>query len=729
MIKIHRLRLVLLFLAIMSSSFFAAYADDVVNFYVHGELADTQTIQEDGHVTGYIPNDDCEYKHFVGWSETNQTSVIQTSPEDLFTNFKKKNFSKNTDLYAIYASFNKEDWDGSSTNQQTMIEDADNLDFISDGLYRGMYSKYLMENVSITYLDPLYNLTKVFRAKTQKISIPGLEPIIQTATITTDRKIYGLTEVDVLFYKTSNKLTLKIQVSEDGEIWKDVTSGNTSISSDDGTLTLSAKLEAYGDYYVRIEVSSNTENSVDITQIIFQRALCYSYSNYSTDCNTASYITQFDVNGNETVSLSNYHVDANTMITVQAGGCVKADQPTTIKSLTIEKVNGQSSQVLQAENLTVSDNVYFDVNINATAMTWYDIAVPFVVDRLTGLSLPDGSNIPLNDVLVYNAATRAAQGANGSAWEYQDNGYLVPGKGYYIMFASPVETIRFTKKTDEKLNNEKELVVSEFTSNNHTDANWNLVANNSLRYVNLGFTDTENNGNLLAQTYNPSTDSYVACAQNETTYCVGTPFFVQIAKADHIVWNTDETHSILRAPTMTTNRVERFTVELSANGEMKDRLFVSADEDARNEYQIGKDVAKMGVSSTIAQMWVDNYNTKLCANEAVLFNDQATFPLGVFVPKNGEYTLAITNAPDNAELYLTQDGQPIWNLSKGAYTTEWAKGTHNEYGLMLQVTDAKAPTNLNGLNCNENAVKLLKSSDIYILRNGQIYSTMGQLVK
>lgn len=436
---------------------------------------------------------------------------------------------------------------------------------------------------------------------------------------------------------------------------------------------------------------------------------------------------QIEIADEQTKNLSNYGVNENTTVIVHAGGTLNADKEATIGTLQIERKDGKSGQVFETATLT-ANNAYFDVTLNAAGMKWYDIAVPFTVDRLQGLSQPDGNKIPLNDVLVYNGTARATNGANGSAWQYQDDGDLVPGVGYDIMFASNVTTVRFTKKADAQLNNEnEELAVSEFASSNPLDANWNYVANNSLHYVNLGF-EKEENKDVVAQTYVPVSDSYTPYAQNEATYLVGTPFFVQVA-ADKVVWNIDETHSVLRAPAMTMNRVDRFTLEMSANGEMTDRLFVSADENARDEYQIGKDVAKMGVSSTIAQMWINNYNTKLCANEAVLTNGQATYQLGVFVPKDGEYTIAITSAPENATLYLTIDGQVVWNLSESAYVANLTKGTHNEFGLLLIANEKVTPTNINGLKGNNKAQKIFKDQNIYILRDTQMYNTQGVKVQ
>lgn len=435
-----------------------------------------------------------------------------------------------------------------------------------------------------------------------------------------------------------------------------------------------------------------------------------------------------EVADKETKNLSDYGVNENTTVIVHAGGILNADKQATVGTLQIEKADGKSGQVIETETLT-ANNAYFDLTINASGMKWYDIAVPFTVDRLQGLSLPDGNKIPLNDVLVYDGAARATNGANGSAWQYQDNGELNPGVGYDIMFASNVTTVRFTKKADAQLNNEnEELAVSKFASGSNMDANWNYIANNTLHYVNLGFEKADNSG-VLAQTYNPENDSYIAYAQDKATYLIGTPFFVQVAAEDFVVWGTTPIHDVLRAPAMTMNRVDRFTLEMSANGEMTDRLFVSADENARDEYQIGKDVAKMGVSTTVAQMWINNYNTKLCANEAVLSNGQATYQLGVFVPKDGEYTIAITSAPENATLYLTIDGQVVWNLSESAYVANLTKGTHSEFGLLLVANEKETPTNINGLKGNNKAQKIFKDYNIYILRDAQMYNTQGVKVQ
>ena len=61
------------------------------------------------------------------------------------------------------------------------------------------------------------------------------------------------------------------------------------------------------------------------------------------------------------------------------------------------------------------------------------------------------------------------------------------------------------------------------------------------------------------------------------------------------------------------------------------------------------------------------------------------------MPKTGEYSISIKYgavSDTQSDLYLTLDGQAIWNLSRNAYTVELEKGTTERYGLRLS---AKAP--------------------------------------
>ena len=417
-----------------------------------------------------------------------------------------------------------------------------------------------------------------------------------------------------------------------------------------------------------------------------------------------------------------------TDLTIEPGGVVDAhtytDAALTVNNLYLQSADHKSGQFL-IDNDDIALEAYFDLTLNAAPRTWYDFAVPFKVNR-NSISLANGGAMPEYDIMQYNGETRAANGANKSAWEYVDEGDLNPGTFYMIMFASNVETIRFTKNDGALLNNAGEIVeVNAYASSNPLDANWNGIANNTLQYANLGFLE-DGNANIKAQVYHPGDKNYTTYKQDEVTFVVGAPFFVQVAKYDFADWSYPTIYNeVLRAPSNVTESVGEFTLELIANGVTYDRLFVSASEDATDSYQIGHDLAKMGISTTVAQMWINNYNTKLCANEAVLINGQATYQMEVFVPEAGEYKIAITSAPENATLYLTIDGQVAWNLSESAYVANLTKGTHSEFGLLLIANEKVTPTNINGLKGNNKAQKIFKDQNIYILRDTKMYNAQG----
>ena len=146
---------------------------------------------------------------------------------------------------------------------------------------------------------------------------------------------------------------------------------------------------------------------------------------------------------------------------------------------------------------------------------------------------------------------------------------------------------------------------------------------------------------------------------------------------------------------------------------------------------------KMGVSSKVAQMWINRYDTKLCLNTMAPIEAQVDYPLGIIVPEAGKYTISIKyTANDNsqADLFLTLAGEPIWNLSQNAYTVKLEQGTTSRYGLR---TVSKAPQTTTDIepiwmDPEGNAIKAAKvliNNHVYIIRDGKLYTITGSLVR
>ena len=143
---------------------------------------------------------------------------------------------------------------------------------------------------------------------------------------------------------------------------------------------------------------------------------------------------------------------------------------------------------------------------------------------------------------------------------------------------------------------------------------------------------------------------------------------------------------------------------------------------------------KFGVSTRVAQMWINRYDAKLCVNTVAPEGEKTEFPLSVFAPKAGEFTIHLASYTSDSDytLYLTYNGEAIWNLSDGAYTTNLDKGTDSNYGLRVSARAPQATTGIDeAIVDNKDAVaaKVLINGQVFIIRGDKVYTIDGQLVK
>ena len=160
-------------------------------------------------------------------------------------------------------------------------------------------------------------------------------------------------------------------------------------------------------------------------------------------------------------------------------------------------------------------------------------------------------------------------------------------------------------------------------------------------------------------------------------------------------------------------------------------MIVQTAEEKANEYVIGKDLAKMGVSALNAQMWINRYDAKLCKNTLALQGESVEYPLNISAPQAGEYVLSASQERGNATLYLTRNGEAIWNLSESDYVMTLEQGTTAEYGLRVS---AKAPQVATGVDeavvdAQGEIKKVLIDNKVYIIRGNNVYTVDGQMVK
>ena len=539
----------------------------------------------------------------------------------------------------------------------------------------------------------------------------------------------------------------------------DVTWNNT-----DGTLI--AKEENYYTYGAQPNFKGSTPTYSDETgQIYVFRGWKYERTGaeYAKDdilpelagneTYTAVYDIQsiLDVPGEETISV-NTTVDVTTVHVVGKLNVVSGTLLTT-GDLILEGSESASGEVIGEVTAT---NAYFDLSHAGgfKAKTWYAVAVPWQVSvpaydkEHNGVYIINGGSDPVRqelgssfDLIYYDGKERADHGHSDACWKFVEDDasaehIMKPGRAYMIYLTSDADVIRFERKAGTDLQTTTLAVSTHSGNGNDKDANWNGIANPATyhAFINANaasYQETENAG----QIYDAENKRYKVVNLSSQKLVVGQPVFIQAKEdKDDVKAFADAFHAAPRRTKATTTPLTRCEILFAASGtEETDCIIVRADEDKEvNEYTVGQDLVKMGVSNLVPQMWIERYDAKLCINTLAPVNDAAVYPLGIFAPQAGEYTISVNEQTANDfMLYLTIDGRSVWNLTYAPYTATLEQGTTNRYGLKL-VRNSNAPavtTGIQDAQADAAAQKIVLDGQVYILRGNNVYSVDGRIVK
>jgi hypothetical protein len=309
--------------------------------------------------------------------------------------------------------------------------------------------------------------------------------------------------------------------------------------------------------------------------------------------------------------------------------------------------------------------------------------------------------------------------------EDEEQKVMRPGVFYMVYMLNATDTIRFEKMEEAAFHYAGGVTIEPNDNNGSADpadANWNGIANPNTYH------STVQTSAQVIQTYVVDEDGngqYAAVSSNEPL-TVGTPVFVQTEDQTTMV---QPNNAPLRArASMHQQKIEVRIAPVDLH--YSDRLFIQTEEGKEDSYTIGADVAKAGVSSRFAQMWVNRYNQKLCFNTISPVRNSAAFPLGISIPKAGEYVISVPELSDGDNVYLTIDGKVVWNLSMAPYSAMFEQGTSTRYGLRLVRSDAPAvTTDIEQLGTDpemHGVQKVLIDNQVYVLREGEWYNMTGQ---
>ena len=449
--------------------------------------------------------------------------------------------------------------------------------------------------------------------------------------------------------------------------------------------------------------------------------------------NIGTLYAQYDaLNVTAPLTISEDRTVTDLRITTTGSLTIAGSAAVTVHNFILESNGATASGQFMAgyDNLTFA-HAYFDLKLNAKNHQWYAVAVPWAVDATSGISV-NGKTLVLGkdfDIIYYNGERRAAEGKQ-KCWNYVQNDgdkTLVPGRLYMIGLMGDAAVVRFEMKNGALLTNTTSVAAHPQSTGEDTDAGWNGVANPALfhAFVNPGVTE--------GQVYISDESRYETMPLNTTKLVVGEGAFVQVERGKSITVSQGAAFAAPRRANA--NATNKFDVRIApVEAAYTDRLFVKAtDSKEADEYIIGQDLVKMAVSSKVAQLWVDRYGEQLCVNTQELTNQTAYYPLGISIPQAGEYTISQESMAEtgNYTLYLTYNGEVVWNLSDGAYTFSLPQGETMGYGLRIV---AKTPSVATGvdealIDAQGNTQKVLIDNKVYIIRGNNVYSADGQLVK
>jgi hypothetical protein len=114
-----------------------------------------------------------------------------------------------------------------------------------------------------------------------------------------------------------------------------------------------------------------------------------------------------------------------------------------------------------------------------------------------------------------------------------------------------------------------------------------------------------------------------------------------------------------------------------------------------------------------------------------LVDNIAQCALGLYAPQARTYTIAVEEAPQDANLYLTYNDQVIWDLTLGAYTIDLAKGKTTGYGLRIEARAPQIATGVeNAAVDTKSARKVMINNTLYVVTpEGEMYDITGKFVK
>jgi len=417
-------------------------------------------------------------------------------------------------------------------------------------------------------------------------------------------------------------------------------------------------------------------------------------------------------------------------LTILCGADLTLADALVVNNLYLNTTTGSSSQLHNVANLTYT-NAYVDIRLEATLSTaspnkWYAFGVPFPVDVKTGVARQSGTGSPLTNtkhylIWEYDGQMRADNMSTG--WKKMLAGQMTPGHFYMIGIDGNENTWRF-KKADGALGGSSTLPILPYTSADYKHGGWNALANSTLTYA-----QASSAGITYAQVYDNASASgkYNVVQLSDMSFVLASPFFVQAGAAGTMMLKENASGTPFVQARRAAASSLSYQVTLSSTTQ-QDQLFLTASEEAMDTYEIGKDVLKIMGGSQDMYIWANAYGNRLCAQDALWDGQDICYPIGMYAPSAGVYTLSAQGNSDG-DLYLMYNGITLTNLTESPYTVSLRKGDNNGYALMIR-GQHQLPTILSPATGDSDQIfKTIQNAQLMIHVNDRIYNAQGGVIR
>lgn len=403
-------------------------------------------------------------------------------------------------------------------------------------------------------------------------------------------------------------------------------------------------------------------------------------------------------------------INSNGSLNVVTGKTLKINNRLIINS----DASNNSGKILNKGTVNINSAAQIIIRKAFNTGKWNFVGFPFNVSNVynAGTTTPvtwGTDNYATADIYVkrYNGAFRASNGQVAGEFEYFTPGTFTANRGY-ILWSYSNATYDFVITASNRgsfFNSTASYGLSEFTSTNPVNSNWNLVSNPFASTYNL-----KELGQAPFYLYNDVSGGYdVVMSGSAANLVPYRPFFLQ--RLSSTLSFNDVGRKLM--PASVENEMPGFDEIglLIKYKEYEDLTRVRLEAGASDKYVIGSDAVKFFSSfAQVPQLYSVTNNVSYAVN--TLPYDTKEVDLFVKIGEPGEYQIQLADIPslNNSQVILVDKvtGESVDLLLQNTYSfRSYVKGTFNRFRIILS---QKVPDISTGLYVDKSGLEILRDN-------------------